>query len=552
MGQGRLQCLTSVLRVLGLLILVSALSAQVAEDQRPRIGIPQDWTHHHLFFSRQVFSQQPELARLEPRVWHQFLREMRAGSAKAPASAAPDDNTNDSPDAEQRDWSMPLGAGHIAFGMSPAKFGFDDTAADCLNDYAVFGLNVVGATGGQANLVAFNNLYSGAGGLCGSGNPTVLFAYNITTAAGGRIVTAPVLSLDGTKIAFVESGGASSTFHVLTWASGPGNGTSATASAFPGVGNSAVLISIPYSAQTNTHASPWVDYVNDVAYMGADDGKLYKITGVFKGSPALAGAPWPITINTNRRLTAPVLDQVTQNLFLGDGQGFLYSVNSNTATINKRLAVGSATARNPAIYDAPIVDASHGTVFAVSSNDGTSAVLVQASTTTLTQKARARIGQGSTAGTSINLYDGAFNDKYFTDPSTGRMLVCGTGATDGTPWRYSFGFITNTLNPGSVTSVQILPSTRSRCSPISQIFNPNIGAAGTEFFFWGMTADCTGANRPGCVVRLTANGRINLNEAGGTSAIIEDGVSTAGQASSIYFTPLGANNAVKLTQSGLQ
>jgi hypothetical protein len=65
-------------RALGWLVLVSALSAQVAENQQARIGIPQDWTHHHIFFSRRVFSEQLGLAAREPRAWQQFSREMRA------------------------------------------------------------------------------------------------------------------------------------------------------------------------------------------------------------------------------------------------------------------------------------------------------------------------------------------------------------------------------------------------------------------------------------------------------------------------------------------
>lgn len=71
----------------------------------------------------------------------------------------------------QRDWSVSFGAGRVAPGMSPAKYGFDTTAApDCINDYVVFGLNVAGS-GTQANLIAFNQLYSGTGGLCGTGGP---------------------------------------------------------------------------------------------------------------------------------------------------------------------------------------------------------------------------------------------------------------------------------------------------------------------------------------------------------------------------------------------
>jgi hypothetical protein len=179
--------------------------------------------------------------------------------------------------------------------------------------------------------------------------------------------------------------------------------------------------------------------------VGADNGRLYKFTGVFRGSPALAGAPWPVTVNAGTLLTAPVLDQFTGNLFVGDSQGILYSVNAATATVNKKLGVGKGN-RNPAIIDGPIVDASNGTVFAVSSSDGNNAVLVQADATT------------------INLYDGAFSNNYFNSPASGFMLVCGTGAKDNTPWRYTFGFTGTTLNQTPTSSAQILNSTSSRFS----------------------------------------------------------------------------------------
>ena len=72
--------------------------------------------------------------------------------------------------------------------MYPAKFTFNVNATpDCTNDFVVYGLNVAGTTGGQANLIALNNLYSGTGptGFCGSA-PTVYWAYNATNA-GGRL-----------------------------------------------------------------------------------------------------------------------------------------------------------------------------------------------------------------------------------------------------------------------------------------------------------------------------------------------------------------------------
>jgi hypothetical protein len=534
-------------RLLSLFILVPALAAQVSDPQ-PRIGLPQDWTHRHVVFNWQLLSQHPELAAAEPRVLHQFVR--RTPYLPVVSNASDEGSTA----VLQRDWNVNLGPGKVAFGMSPIKYGFDVNAPpSCANDYVAFGLDVAGVSGGQANMIAFNNLYRGPGGLCGTGAPSVLFSYTVTTVAGGSVDTSPVLSLDGTKIAFVESAGTSSVFHVLKWATGPGNGTSPSNSAVPGVGNTATMTSLTYApANTNNHSSPWVDYGNDVAYVGANDGRLYKITGVFKGTPTLAGAPWPILINAGRQLTAPVLDQVTRNIFIGDARGILWSVNADTPTNIKSLQVGLAGGTNSGILDAPLVDSTNGTLFAFSSNDGTSAVVAQADTATLAQLRKGRIGRGSSGGTNVDIYDGAFNNNYFNNPSTGAIFLCGTGATDTTPWRYFFTFSGRIMNANPSSSQRILNSTTSRCSPITEFFNPNIGATGTDFFFWGMTSNCVGP--AGCVMSRTSSDVVlTVSESNGTSAIIIDNISTAPQASSIYFTnQSGPRQAVKLTQNGLQ
>jgi hypothetical protein len=535
-----------------LLLAIATLSAPTAKP--PRVGVPQDWSQRHLIFNRRALIDHPELARMEPRLLFQMMRQSHA---TADASGRARDNRDEPASGPQRDWNVPLGTGHIAFGMSPAKFGFDpNSPPSCTGDYVAFGLNVTGTTGGQASIVAYNNLYSGTGGFCGTGDPSVLFAYN-TTTAGGRILTSPVLSLDGTQIAFVESSSSSSVFHVLKWATGTGNGTSATNSAAPGVGNTASITSLTYApAASNLHSAPWIDYINDVAYVAADDGKLYKIAPVFTGTPALAGAPWPVTVAAGRRLTAPVLDQATLNIFIGDSSGFLWQVSTTSPGTLKSLAVGSPGKRNTGILDGPLVDASDGTVFATSSNDGTSAVVVQADTATLTQMTRARIGLGSagTPGANVNVYDGAFNDNYYTLPASGYLFACGTGAADTTPWRYFFGFTGVKMNSSPSRSMQILNSTRSRCSPLTEFFNQNVGASGTDFFFWGMTADCTGTNTAGCIyARTNFDVVTTVNEVGGTSVITTDNNSTLGQASSVYFTNQGnANQGIKLTQNGLQ
>lgn len=521
---------------------VSALSAQISHQAHTRVGLPQDWSHAHVIFSRTALLSQPGLAQTEPRVLHQWLRQkMAAAQPKLSAGGSSFESSE-----HHRDWSFALGNGRVAAGMFPAKYGFDTTATpSCTNDFVVFGLNLAGSAT-QANLVALNQLYSGTGGQCGTGGPSVLFAYNASTA-GGRIATSPIISLDGTKIAFVESSGTSSIFHVLTWAPG---GTVAN----PAV--PASMVSITYANAPTTRSSPWIDFKNDIAYVGANNGKLYKFTGVLLGTPTLAGAPWPVVVSNGRILTAPVLDQATGNIFLGDTAGTLFSVNSTTGSIVNKLVVGSPTAAaGGGIVDSPIVDSSNGLIYAESSNDNTSAVLVQATTANLTELARARIGMGSTGGTNIAIYDGTPDDNYFNSPSSGTFKACGTGSGDTTPWLYTFTFAAdNTLNTTPASSAQLLTSTLARCSPISEFLNPNVNG-GTDFFFFGLTRDCFPPATAGCVMARQSIGAppLPVRQGGGTSGIVVDNQSTAGQASSIYFTNLGApGNAVKLTQNGLQ
>jgi hypothetical protein len=129
------------------------------------------------------------------------------------------------------DWSVSLGTGSVAQEQYPAMFAESSTPS-CSDDYVVFALDVAGAKGGQANLIGINQLYSGtnpAEGICGT-TPHVNWAYNGSTA-GGTILTSPTLSLDGTKVAYVESASSSSILHILTWKAG--QGTSATDAASP-------------------------------------------------------------------------------------------------------------------------------------------------------------------------------------------------------------------------------------------------------------------------------------------------------------------------------
>lgn len=539
------------------LVLILNSSPRAQENSVPaRMGLPQDWTYNHIAFTRDGLLHHPEIVYSEPRVLHQAMQRWAIGSKSA---AAPGFAPSSMASEPQRDWSVSLNLGRVAANMFPAKYSFDPAKPpDCVNDYVVFGLSRVGGAN-QANLIAFNQLYSGTNpnGICGTGGPSVQFAYNISTVTAGRILTSPTLSLDGTKIAFVESGNIAgnptSIFHVLKWATGAGNGTAANAPAVPGVGNTAVMTSLTFAAALDTRSSPWVDYTSDTAYVGADDGRIYKIVNVFNGTPALAGAPWPVTVSANVRASSPVLDNRQGQLLVGSQNGTLYAINISNATV-RSLVVGRSGGTNPGILHGPVVDVVNRTAYVVTANDGVSGALVQVDTVAMAQLAKARIGLASRSGTAVSLFQPALSNDYFTDPQSGLIRVCGTGAADITPWQYAIGFTGTTMNSAPAFSAQLVTSVTARCTGWTEFFNPNVGVGGTDFFFFGLTAECSGAATPGCVVARNANGSLTtFNVTGGPSGVVIDNYSTDAQASSIYFGGVQAPNlAFKLTQNGLQ
>ena len=188
------------------------LRAQEASPQR-HVGAVQDWSAGTIIFSRDGLAKHPEVLTREPRVLNQVRQ--RWQTPKADVFRGLDGGTNGQGitgkrNPPQRDWNVTGLGGRLSTNMYPSKFSFDPGAApDCVNDYVVFGLNNVGSAP-NGNLVAFNNLYfdTAGDGFCTGIAPSVLFDYNISTLATGRINTSPILSLDGTKVAFIELRGA--------------------------------------------------------------------------------------------------------------------------------------------------------------------------------------------------------------------------------------------------------------------------------------------------------------------------------------------------------
>jgi hypothetical protein len=117
-----------------------------------------------------------------------------------------------------------------------------------------------------------------------------MWAYQVGN--GGNFLS-PILSLDGKKVAFVSGANPRARFNVLTWVAGQG---SVGAPATPGTGGSAVT-SLDYTNITNagctatgagnSNSSPFIDYKNNAVYVGADNGKFYRIKNVFTGTPVV-------------------------------------------------------------------------------------------------------------------------------------------------------------------------------------------------------------------------------------------------------------------------
>ena len=556
-------------------------------DNHPE-GLVDDWSHHHAVYPR--VGPLPSLLAVQnnPRAIHSWQAAARAEWRRANASRSP----HNAKTGVRIDWNISLGNGSTAPGMFPAKFNFDPNAAialaNCTTDFIVFPVNVAGSST-QPNLVGFNNLYSGTGnGLCNrppaagtdtGKSATTLWSYNID-AAGGAVATSPALSLDGTKIAFVETNSTGPAhFHVLAWKSGDTlstdlqNATSPVhintfSSSAPAAGSGAAT-DLPLGLSgDDTLSSPFIEYGLDRAYVGNDTGTLFRIQNVFctfpqctgAGSPAPSldagfGASGAVTTGCGGKLTAPVVDGSTRNIFVACSDGKLYGFTpAGVALTNSPLTVGDGTALG-GIVDAPIVDGVNGFVYVVSRSGSASLgvtagspVLVQA-TTDLSVTKTATLGTGA----AFNLHAPALNNAYLSGSGTPLLYeVAGGGTTTITLYGISFNSSLQ-MTTGTPTNASTFFIGAFEISPLTEFFD------GTEDRVFESALGNFSGNIASFNVTTSFPAAVesSATEGSGTSAIVVDNSSASSQADSIYFGVLGSvgtnpNSAVKLTQSAFK
>jgi hypothetical protein len=482
--------------------------------------------------------------------------------------------------------------------MYPAKFTFSPSGPDCSIDFVVYPVNVAGSTI-QPNIVAFNNLYSGGTsgtptGLCGSRTvvsgddrslATTLWSYNIQgIVAGGRVPTSPALSLDGFKVAFVESAPAQlAHFHVLAWKSGDGVDittpnaqnvlkpvtiSSGFSTVAPAAGSGTVT-DLVLGSTADTLSSPFVDYVNDVAYVGNDNGVLFRIKNVFCTLSCTVGvtpAPsldttWPtsgataltgtLNVCSGNQLTGPVKGGSAGNIYVGCSDGKLYAFTpGGVALTNSPLTVGDGSTFG-GIRDPALVDVTNGFVYVVSMS-GSVTLGVTAGTPVLVQaKADLSSNVAATfaAGGFHNLHAPVVNNAYKIGSGTPLVYEVAPNTGTGGITLYGVGFtsfpVMNSGAPGSAD--QFAVGGAFEISPLTEFFD------GTEDRFFESFLNASSGNLASFRIDLGFPGGLesSTSEGSGTTGIVIDNASASSQADSIYFGVLGSNTAVKATQAGL-
>ncbi|MGA8224853.1 MAG: hypothetical protein WB780_24635 [Candidatus Acidiferrales bacterium] len=239
-------------------------------------------------------------------------------------------NRNLNSSALDRIVAVALGAKVTVYALTPGN-GVTLTDANALTNFT-WGAVTAGTDGTQANIIAFNQLYSGSGTpLCvGFTNPEFIFSY----ASGvGPVATSPNLSLDGKKISYVENDlNIGAILHVLTIGSGSteygtvcastNNGTSmptcATNPVIPGstatstatdfmlpLGLVAANAATGAAGAADSFSSPFTDYVTDTTFVGDNNGYLYSIKPTFNATPAYAGGNFPVHVSATPASVAP-------------------------------------------------------------------------------------------------------------------------------------------------------------------------------------------------------------------------------------------------------
>ena len=543
-----------------MLMMLSAVAVPARGQQAPAVivGVPEDWSHHHALFSNPGTFDDAMRNRTVDK-WSKIVNDRRYKIQQLRRSL----RQRPVPERGHRrgqvlktDWSMDMGPGAtVGAGQYPAKFTFATTTSSC-SDWVAYNTGAAGVTAGQANIVAYSNLYDTD---CSGTVPSAYWAYFTGT---GKALTSPVISGDGTKIAFIEnptSGAA--VLRILAWhagegtpaaanipdrdytntTAGAGGNTAWNATNCPAAGS--CLISVAFqNGHQDIISAPFYVYDSDTLYVGDASGTLYEFTGVFNGTPGeVTTGGWPISVSANV-LTSPVYDSgASGNIFVADSGGVLYSYNALTAVHQMTSSKLTYAGGTVGIADGPMVDSTTGKVYVFVGGDantkngigcspgpagfGCSGVFQFAASnntiagtdacdpTSASVWSGTNCGQESVYGKATTLtptmYDGAFDQIYLVGAGkTGNLWGCAPAASSVPRLSYvrllGTGGIVAGSNVVGIAGIAITPLTSgtATCSPVTEIWG---SGGGTDDYMYlsvsalgtltttDTSAACTGA-----------------------------------------------------------
>ncbi len=421
-----------------------------ATTHQPFVGVPDDWSTHHVVYSRPEPGSETEYrVQQDPRYWLQQIKEKSPEAAAISDLSSVSDFTpplknkkgNRTPKSKlHNDWSVSLGSGaKVGPGQYPAKFGFfTNIGPICSADYVVYNTGLAGSAT-QASIVGFNNLY--AAPTCPTGTvPSVYWAYN----TGGTAVTAVALSFDGSQIAFVQTEGTASYLVLLKWhANTTGRAVTGTLSATsPEVTiTSGTFTQADVGAQITGTGIPANDTIASVLsgtmanLAAAPTAHASETLTIVVEAVATPGVPPTVTTTAYPTCTAPCMTSIEFNGATLDTNSFpfydysgsdLLFAGDNTGHLHKFQHVFNGTASTPPAEvvttgDWPAIVSADGEPLSTPVYDGGSAL--------------AFVGEGHIAGTTT---DGHFHSvgstgtpSLTTSGPAGDALCHGVGYTEG-------------------------------------------------------------------------------------------------------------------------
>jgi hypothetical protein len=338
--------------------------------------------------------------------------------------------------------------------------------------------------------------------------PSVYWAYN----TGGQILTSPVLSLDGTQIAFAQSTGGIGSLVLLKWApstgqtvANPGAPTSVGAGLYSSCSAPCMtLIALQGGAVPNDDrtSSVYYDYGSDTAWVGDSRNWLHRFHPVFVGTPTEVGSPWPVQLQPGdaTALASPVYDSGTGTVFVGDAGGYFYEVSAAGGAVTQ----SSQLDHGAGIVSGPLVDSTAGVAYVFSSKDASgNAAVYRFAAGFGGASPGAEVAVGVSAATPNSLYEGELDSAYENSTnSSGNLYVCGN--TGGAPTLYQVHITAGGVLGSAVAGPVLTDTTTTGCSPVTDFLNPNATGGATEFIFAsaqtdGKSTPCAGG---GCIMNF--------------------------------------------------